>query len=126
MILEVATLNVKIGQESQFEAAFDRAQGIICTMKGYITHQLQKCVEHPNRYMLFIQWETLEDHTQGFRGSPAYQDWKRLLHHFYDPFPNVEHYEKVYSSSSSELSGSTAEEEKPWRSSRNSGSGPTT
>ena len=104
MILEVATLNVKIGQESQFEAAFDRAQGIICTMKGYIAHQLQKCVEHPNRYMLFIQWETLEDHTQGFRGSPAYQDWKSLLHHFYDPFPSVEHYEMVYSNSCKEPS----------------------
>jgi heme-degrading monooxygenase HmoA len=99
MILEVATLNVKTGQEAAFEAAFARAQGIIRSMKGYRAHQLQKCVEHPNRYMLFVQWETLEDHTQGFRESPAYRDWKELLHHFYDPFPRVEHYEMVYSSS---------------------------
>ncbi len=102
MILEVATLNVKMGQETQFEATFGGAQGIICFMKGYIAHQLQKCVEHPNRYILLVQWETLEDHTQGFRGSPAYQDWKRLLHHFYDPFPSVEHYEVVFSNSCGE------------------------
>lgn len=44
-----------------------------------------------------MRWQTLEDHTQGFRGSEAYQEWRRLLHHFYDPFPVVEHYESVIS-----------------------------
>ena len=52
---EVATLDVKIGQEAQFESAFCRAKGIISSMKGYVTHQLQKCIERPNRYILFVQ-----------------------------------------------------------------------
>ena len=62
-------------------------------MKGYVSHQLQKCVETPNRYILLVNWDTLEDHTHGFRGSEAYQEWKRLLHHFYHPFPEVQHYQ---------------------------------
>ena len=62
-------------------------------MKGYISHQLQRCIEKENRYILLVNWETLEDHTVGFRSSDEYQEWKKLLHHFYDPFPTVEHYE---------------------------------
>ena len=65
-------------------------------MPGYVSHQLQRCVEVPNRYVLLVNWETLEAHTVGFHGLPEYQDWKRLLHHFYDPFPTVEHYESVF------------------------------
>jgi heme-degrading monooxygenase HmoA len=61
-------------------------------MPGYISHELRGCLEHSTRYMLLVQWQTLEDHTVGFRGSPQYQEWKALLHHFYDPFPTVEHY----------------------------------
>ena len=92
MILEVAILDVIQGQETEFEAAFAQAQAIISSMKGYVKHQLQRCLEKENRYILLVNWETLEDHTEGFRGSPEYQEWRRLLHHFYDPFPTVEHY----------------------------------
>ena len=60
-----------------------------------MSHELQRCVERPGEYLLLVRWRTLEDHTAGFRGSPQYQDWKRLLHHFYDPFPVVSHYEAV-------------------------------
>ncbi len=67
-------------------------------MKGYISHQLQRCIETPSRYILLVRWETLEDHTEGFRRSSEYQEWKNLLHHYYDPFPEVEHYEVVFSS----------------------------
>ena len=95
MILEAAILNVIPGREADFEAAFRQASPIIAGMKGYISHQLQHCVEAPNRYLLLVQWETLEAHTVGFRGSDEYQEWKRLLHHFYDPFPTVEHYELI-------------------------------
>ena len=95
MVLEVAILDVKPGRSREFEAAFTQAQTIISSMQGYLSHQLQKCVEKPNRYILLVNWQTLEDHTQGFRASPAYQEWRRLLHHFYDPFPEVEHYEVV-------------------------------
>lgn len=95
MILEVAVLDVRSGQEAEFEAAFTQASPIIASMKGYVSHQLQRCLEKRNRYVLLVNWQTLEDHTVGFRGSAAYQEWKRLLHHFYDPFPTVEHYEHV-------------------------------
>ncbi len=95
MILEVAILDVIAGQETEFERAFQKAQSIISSMKGYISHELQKCVEVENRYLLLVKWETLEDHTEGFRNSSEYQEWKKLLHHFYDPFPTVEHYRVV-------------------------------
>lgn len=92
MILEVAILNIIPGREADFESAFRQASPIIASMTGYISHQLQHCIEAPNRYLLLVHWETLEAHTVGFRGSERYQEWKRLLHHFYDPFPTVEHY----------------------------------
>jgi heme-degrading monooxygenase HmoA len=95
MILELALLDVKSGQELAFEAAFAEAAPIIAGMPGYVAHELQHCLEHTNRYVLLVRWQRLEDHTEGFRKSPAYQRWKALLHHFYDPFPTVEHYELV-------------------------------
>ncbi|WP_226663323.1 antibiotic biosynthesis monooxygenase family protein [Microbulbifer aggregans] len=95
MILEVAILDVKPGLREEFEIAFAQAQKIISSMPGYINHQLQKCVEKENRYILLVNWEKLEDHTEGFRKSAQYQDWKTLLHHFYDPFPEVEHYSLI-------------------------------
>lgn len=97
MILEVALLDVKTDQTAAFEAAFVQASPLIASMRGYISHELQRCLETPNRYVLLVRWETLEDHTLGFRQSAEYQEWKRLLHHFYDPFPTVEHYEMVLS-----------------------------
>ena len=99
MILEVAILDVKAEQTKEFEKSFQQAQTIIASMKGYISHQLQKCLENENRYLLLVNWETLEAHTEGFRQSPQYQEWKALLHHFYDPFPKVEHYQLVENNS---------------------------
>jgi heme-degrading monooxygenase HmoA len=96
VVLEVAILNVKPGQETDFEKAFANAQLIIATMHGYFSHQLQRCIENPSQYILLVNWETLEDHTVGFRGSKEYQQWRALLHHFYDPFPMVEHYNLVF------------------------------
>jgi len=95
MILEVAVLDVRPGETDAFEAAFREARAIISSMPGHVAHQLQRCVENDNRYLLLVEWRTLEDHTEGFRGSPEYQRWKGLLHHFYDPFPVVEHYRRV-------------------------------
>ena len=95
MILEVAVLDVKPGLASDFEIAFKTASGIIATLPGYICHELQRCLETENRYILLVHWQTLEDHTIGFRQSPQYQEWSSLLHHFYEPFPVVEHYETV-------------------------------
>lgn len=95
MILEVALLNVRSEQTLAFEQAFKQAQPIITSMPGYLSHQLQRGIETPSRYLLLVQWETLDDHTIGFRQSAHYQEWKRLLHHFYDPFPVVEHFEQI-------------------------------
>lgn len=92
MILELAILNVAPGREPAFEAAFETAERILASMPGYLDHSLKRCIETPSRYLLLVEWERLEDHTEGFRGSAAYQEWKSLLHSFYDPFPTVEHY----------------------------------
>lgn len=94
-VLEVAVLPVLPGKEDEFESAFDQARHIIAAMKGFIRLDLQRCLEVPNQYLLLVEWETLEDHTVGFRGSAEYQQWRALLHHLYDPFPVVEHYMAV-------------------------------
>jgi heme-degrading monooxygenase HmoA len=96
MILEVATLGVKPGKELDFEEIFIEAQKIISSVDGYISHQLQKYIEKNNRYILLVNWETIEAHTVGFKESEQYQQWRELLHHFYDPFPIVEHYAAVH------------------------------
>jgi heme-degrading monooxygenase HmoA len=95
MILEVAILDVRPNQEDEFEEAFSNAQSIISSAAGYLSHELQRSLEKPNRYLLLVRWRSVEDHTEGFRKSTAYVEWKRLLHHYYDPFPTVEHYERV-------------------------------
>jgi heme-degrading monooxygenase HmoA len=92
MILEVAILNVIPGREDEFLEAFSKAQEIISGMTGYIWHQLKRCIEKTNQFILLVEWEKLSDHTEGFRESKEYQEWKSLLHHFYDPFPTVKHY----------------------------------
>ena len=97
MILEVAILNVVPGREDEFLEAFANAQEIISGMTGYISHQLKRCIEKTNQFILLVEWEKLTDHTEGFRKSKEYQEWKSLLHHFYDPFPTVEHYEELES-----------------------------
>ncbi len=81
MILEVAILDVISGRESDFQRSFAEAREIISSMPGYISHELKRCIEKPSRYILLVNWEKLEDHTVGFRGSPQYQEWKTLLHH---------------------------------------------
>ena len=98
MIQEVAILKIKPNMNQEFEAAFRQASSIIASMPGYISHSLQKCLEVDNQYLLLVNWQTLEDHTISFRQSQQYQTWKKLLHHFYDPFPIVEHYRNILSS----------------------------
>lgn len=92
MILEHAILQIQPNQECEFETAFNKAQSIIASMPGYISHEILKCLEKPNQYLLLVKWEKLEDHTIGFRESSEYQEWKAILHHFYDPFPEVLHF----------------------------------
>ncbi len=95
MITEQAVLDVRAGEEQDFETAFGEAKAIIASMPGFESLRLLRCVERANRYLLLVEWTSLDDHTLGFRGSAAYGEWKRLLHHFYDPFPAVEHFSLV-------------------------------
>lgn len=92
MITEIALLHVKAGMTGAFKASFAQAQSIISSMKGYIEHSLEQCLENDHKFLLLVKWQTLEDHTIGFRQSIGYKEWKSLLHHYYDPFPTVEHF----------------------------------
>jgi heme-degrading monooxygenase HmoA len=95
VILEHALLSVRPGHEVDFEAAFADARSIIASMPGFQALTLSRCLERDNVYVLLVEWARLEDHTEGFRGSAEYEEWRRLLHHFYDPFPVVEHFAPV-------------------------------
>jgi heme-degrading monooxygenase HmoA len=95
MILEAASLSVKPGRSNAFESAFREAQRIISAMPGYRSHELQRCLEREGQYLLLVRWESVAAHEEGFRKSAQYQQWRKLLHHFYDPFPTVLHYEQV-------------------------------
>lgn len=95
MILEAAFLQVRPGQSDAFESAFREAQLIISSMPGYRSHELQRCIEREGEYLLLVRWDSVAAHEEGFRKSPGYQKWRALVHHFYDPFPSVFHYEQV-------------------------------
>ncbi|MEO8111122.1 MAG: antibiotic biosynthesis monooxygenase [Ginsengibacter sp.] len=95
MITEIAVLYIRKNEGHLFENAFSEAQKIISAMNGYIEHELQKCIEEENKYVLIVRWDSIENHVEGFRKNEKYEEWKKLLHHFYDPFPVVEHYQRV-------------------------------
>ncbi len=96
MITEIAFLKIRPGHSAEFENAFTEAQPIIESMNGYIQHELQQCQEENDKYLLVVRWKTVEDHTIGFIQSEGYIKWKKLLHHFYDPLPVVEHYKRIF------------------------------
>jgi heme-degrading monooxygenase HmoA len=96
MITEHALLPVTPGREHDFEVAFGRARGIISSMPGFRSLRLSRSMESPCTYLLLVQWDRLEVHTVGFRESALYQEWKQLLHRFYQPFPVVEHFQEVF------------------------------
>ena len=87
---------MKPGEEGDFELAFAEAKSVIASMPGFERLVLSKGIERRSTYLLLVEWQRLEDHTEGFRGSPHHEQWRRLLHHFYDPFPTVEHYEQTH------------------------------
>ncbi|WP_442545149.1 antibiotic biosynthesis monooxygenase family protein [Arthrobacter sp. KN11-1C] len=95
MILEHAILPVRPGRESDFEEAFRAAQPLISRQHGFRNLSISRSIESPNLYLLLVEWDSIEAHTEGFRGSADYERWKELLHHFYDPFPVVEHFTTV-------------------------------
>lgn len=95
MITETALLTIRHGQSAAFEEAFIQAQPIIEVARGYIQHELLHCLEDDDKYLLTVRWNTIEDHTEGFRQSAGYKEWEKLLHHFYDPSPVIEHYKRI-------------------------------
>ncbi len=93
MVLELATIDIKQGTNADFEKSLEKAQHVINQSKGYISHQFQKCIEQDNRYVLLISWQTLEDHTKGFRESELFKEWRALIGPFFETPPMVQHYE---------------------------------
>ncbi len=91
-VLEHALLPVAPGRAAEFEAAVVRARPLILASPGCRWLSITRCVERADTYLLLVAWDSLEAHTEGFRGSPAFAEWRALLHHFYDPAPVVEHF----------------------------------
>lgn len=94
-VLEHALLHVRPGQGEAFEAAMAQALPLIRSQAGCLGVSVTRCVEAPDTYLLLVTWATVEDHETGFRGSADYEQWRALLHHFYDPFPTVTHFASV-------------------------------
>ena len=95
MITEHALLDVVPGRELEFVGAMQRAKSLIAASPGFVSLRVERCLERPSRFLLLVEWECLEDHTEGFRQSPTSEEWRAALHHFYDPFPVVEHFEAI-------------------------------
>ena len=95
MITEHALLEVIPGKEAEFVDAMERVKALIADSPGFVSLRVERGVERPGCFLLLVEWQRLEDHTEGFRGSSAYEEWRAALHHFYEPFPVVEHFEAV-------------------------------
>ena len=95
MITEIAQIDVKPGMEKDFEAGVKSAVPLFKRAKGCKSASLQRSHENPQCYRLFLQWETLENHTVDFRGSADFQEWRKLVGHCFASPPNVEHVTEV-------------------------------
>ena len=95
MIVELAQLTIVAGREAEFESVFRTAIAAPAGSHGYLAHELRRSIESPSRYMLRIEWATLEDHTVGFRGSPAFTQWRAQVGPFFASAPVVEHFAPV-------------------------------
>ncbi len=93
MILEIAQLTIKVGTNAEFEKNLELAQGVISRAEGYLGHEFHRCIERENGYVLLIRWATLEAHTEGFRGSELFKEWRGYIGQFFDAPPVVEHFE---------------------------------
>ena len=92
MILEVVSISIHAGQAAEFKSAFGEAAKVISQAKGYISHEMQRSVDVDDHYLLFVKWQTKEDHVIGFRESPLFLEWRRLIAPFFASPPAVEHY----------------------------------
>ncbi len=95
MILEIAQIDVKPGMEAAFESGVAKAAPVFRRAKECTGLALQRSIEKPARYRLFVQWETVENHTVDFRGSPDFAEWRKLVGHCFASPPEVEHVREV-------------------------------
>jgi quinol monooxygenase YgiN len=95
MILEIAQIDVKPGMEAEFEAGVKKAVPVFKRQKGCKSLALQRSIEKPSRFRLFIHWDTVENHTVDFRGSADFQEWRKLVGHCFASPPEVEHVREV-------------------------------
>jgi heme-degrading monooxygenase HmoA len=97
MITELATIDIKIGTNADFEANLEKAKLVISQSKGFVSIDVKHCIEQPNRYVLLIHWQTLEDHTVGFRESDLFKEWRALIGPFFENPPLVQHFNSIVS-----------------------------
>ncbi len=95
MITEIAQIEIKPGMEAEFEAGVQQAVPIFQRAKGSRGVELRRSIEKPQRYRLFVGWDTLENHTVDFRGSTDFQEWRKLVGHCFASPPEVEHVQTV-------------------------------
>lgn len=95
MVLEIAQIDVKPGMEEAFEAGVTKAVPIFKRAKGCQGVELQRSIEKSGRYRLFVKWDTVENHTVDFRGSPDFQEWRACVAHCFAQPPEVEHTREV-------------------------------
>ena len=96
MILEIADIRIQPGQQAAFEAAI--SEGIATALSqspGFISARVERGIESPERYMLFVEWQTLDDHMHGFRNGPLFAVWRSLVGGFFAGPPNVEHFQAI-------------------------------
>ena len=96
MILEVADIRIKQGLQAEFETAVEIGlRTVIAKSSGFRGFQIRHSIETPERYVLMLEWDTLEDHTVGFRGSPAFAEWRSMVFRFFSEPPFTEHFSLV-------------------------------
>ncbi len=92
MILERAIFAVQPGSEQQFESAMEQAKEVVAQAPGFRSFRLQRGIEQPSTYLLLIEWNSVEDHMQGFRESDLFVRWRELIGSYFAAPPEVEHY----------------------------------
>ncbi len=93
MIIEHALLQVRPGEEAAFEVAMAKARPLIAASPGFQGIEVRPAAERPGLYLLLVRWDSIADHRDGFRKSDRYEQWRALLHSFYDPMPSVDYFE---------------------------------
>ena len=92
MIIEHALLQVRAGEQAAFTLAMEKAKPLISASPGFLGLEVRPALEAPGLYLLLVRWKSVADHRDGFRNSDRYQQWKALLHGFYDSMPTVDYF----------------------------------